>query len=143
MQIEGKCHCGNISFTLNWPGDGSKIPVRVCGCTFCTKHGGAWTSHPDSALAAMVRDESNISKYQFGTMTAEFYVCSACGAVPFVASVIDSHVYAVVNVNTFEGIDPSSFVRAVANFEDENTGTRLERRKRNWIPSVRISTAGA
>lgn len=143
MQIEGKCHCGNISYTLHWPGDGAEIPVRVCGCTFCAKHGGAWTSHRDSELVAIVRDESIISKYQFGTATAEFYICSSCGAVPFVTSVIDSHLYAVVNVNTFEGIDPFSFVRAVANFEKEDIGSRLERRKRNWIQSVQISLAGA
>ena len=141
MQIEGKCHCGNISYTLRWPGDGAEIPVRVCGCTFCTKHGGAWTSHRDSELFAIIRDESIISKYEFGTATAEFYVCSSCGAVPFVTSAIDNHLYAVVNVNTIDGIDPSAFVRAAADFEEEDTETRLVRRKRNWIQSVRITPA--
>ena len=143
MQIEGSCHCGNIGFRLNWPGDGAEIPVRVCDCTFCTKHAGAWTSHRDSDLVATVRDESTISKYRFGTESADFYVCSSCGVVPFVISTIDNHLYAVVNVNTFERIDPSSFVRATTNFDGEDTGSRLERRKRNWIRSVRISTLGA
>ncbi len=143
MQIEGGCHCGNISYRLHWPGDGAEIPVRACGCSFCIKHGGAWTSHRDSALIAAIRDESTISKYGFGTKTADFYVCSTCGVVPFVISAIEDHLYAVINVNTFEGVDPSSFVRAEANFDGEDTGSRLERRKRNWIRSVRISTSGA
>jgi hypothetical protein len=143
MQIDGKCHCGNVSYLLHWPGDGTEIPVRACACTFCTKHGGAWTSHRDSELVAMVHDESLVSKYRFGTATADFYVCSRCGAVPFVTSVIEDHLYAVVNVNTFEGINPSSFVRAATNFDGEDTGGRLERRKRNWIRTVRISTSGA
>jgi hypothetical protein len=143
MQLEGKCHCGNISYKLHWPGDGGEIPVRVCGCSFCTKHGGAWTSHRESELDAVIRDESIISKYEFGTKTAEFYVCSCCGAVPFVVSTIGNHLYAVINVNTFEGIDPSSFVRAVANFDGEDAGSRLERRERNWIRTVRISTSDA
>lgn len=143
MQIEGKCHCGNISYRLHWPGDGAEIPVRACGCTFCTKHGGAWTSHRDSELVATVRDESIISKYRFGTETADFYVCARCGAVPFVICVVDDRLYAVVNVNTFEGIDRSSFVRASTNFDGEDTGGRLERRKRNWIRSVQISTPSA
>ncbi len=143
MQIEGRCHCGNISYRLHWPGDGAEIPIRACGCTFCTKHAGAWTSHRDSELVATIRDESIISKYRFGTETADFYVCSACGAVPFVISAVENHLCAVVNVNTFEGIDPSSFVRAETNFDGENTGSRLERRKRNWIRSVRISTSDA
>lgn len=143
MQIDGRCHCANISNRLNWPGDGAEIPVRACGCTFCTKHAGAWTSNRDSELVAMVRDESKISKYRFGTKSADFYVCSCCGVVPFVISAIENHLYAVVNVNTFEGIDLSSFVRAATNFDGEDTGNRLERRKRNWIRTVRISTSGA
>jgi hypothetical protein len=143
MEIEGKCHCGNVGYRLHWPGDEAEIAVRACGCTFCTKHGGVWTSHRDAELVATVRDESIISKYRFGTGTADFYVCSRCGTVPFVVSVIDDQLFAVVNVNTFEGIDPSSFVRAATNFDGEDTGSRLERRKRNWIRSVRISACSA
>jgi hypothetical protein len=58
-----------------------------------------------------------------------------------VASAIDGHPYAVVNVNTFEGIDPSSLARTATNFDGEGSGERLERRKRNWIRNVRISGA--
>jgi hypothetical protein len=143
MRIQGKCHCGNIRYELLWPGDGAEIPVRACSCTFCTKHGGVWTSHRDSELAVVVHDESLISKYSFGTGTAAFYVCSRCGAVPLVTSEIDDHLYAVVNVNTFEGVSPSSFVRAATNFDGEDTGSRLERRRRNWIKAVRIATPTA
>lgn len=142
MQIEGGCHCGNINYRLNWPGDGVEIPVRACDCSFCTKHGGAWTSHRDSELIATVRVGSAISKYRFGTGSADFYVCSRCGAVPFVVSTIEDHFYAVVNVNTFEGIDSSSFVRVATSFDGEDIGSRLERRKRSWIRSVRISMSG-
>ncbi len=141
--IEGRCHCGNIAYRLSWPGDGEDIPVRACGCTFCTKHGGAWTSHPEAELAATIRDETAVSRYRFGTATAEFFVCARCGAVPFVVSDIDDHLYAVVNVNTFEGIDPRSFARTATDFDGEDTGGRLERRKRKWIASMEISTLDA
>ncbi len=141
MRIEGKCHCGNIRYVLDWPGDGTDIQARACGCTFCTKHGGSWTSHPDSELAAEVRDASLVSKYRFGTGTADFYVCARCGAVPFVTSAIDDRLYAVVNVNTLQGIDASSLKRRAADFEGEDSPKRLERRKRNWIRTVRISGA--
>ncbi len=143
MQIEGRCHCGNIAFTLSWPGEGTEIPARACGCTFCTKHASAWTSHPDAELAVTVRDESVVSKYRFGTATADFFVCSRCGVAPFVISEIDDGLYAVVNVNTFEGIDTSSLVRTATDFDGEDTGGRLERRKRNWIGSVEISASSA
>ena len=141
MRIEGKCHCGIISYVLHWPGDGAEIPVRACGCAFCTKHGAAWTSHRDSELIVEMRDASLVSKYRFGTGTADFYVCARCGAAPFVTSSIEDHLYAVVNANTFDGVDPTSLVRRATNFDGEGTTERLERRKGSWIPNVRISNA--
>lgn len=141
MQIAGKCHCGNIRYMLGWPGDAAGIKVRACTCTFCRKHGGNWTSHRDAELIASFDDASLVSKYSFGTGTADFYVCSRCGAVPFVTSTIDGHLYAVVNVNTLEGIDPSSLSRAAISFDGEGTAERLERRKSNWIQKVRIAAA--
>ncbi len=140
MHIEGKCHCGNITYVLRWPGEGTNIPVRACSCSFCTKHGGVYTSHRDAELAAVVHDEARVSRYVFGTETAEFYLCSRCGVVPFVTSMIEDNLYAVVNVNSFEGIDPSCFSRAVTDFDGETTERRLDRRKRNWIPSVTITS---
>jgi hypothetical protein len=139
MRIEGKCHCGNIRYALDWPGDGAAIATRVCGCTFCTKHGGNWTSHRDATLAAEVRDPGLVSKYRFGTATADFHVCARCGVVPLVTSEIDGRLYAVVNANTFQGVDPSVFVRTPTSFNGEGTGERLERRARNWIRNVRIA----
>src|SRR5262245_32530839 len=141
MRIEGKCHCGNIRYVIEWPGDGTEITLRACGCTFCTKYGGSRTSHRDAELIGEGRDASLVSKYRCGTGTADFYVCGRCGAVPFVTSAIEGHLYAVVNGNTFEGINPSSLVRTATNFDGEGSGERLERRRRNRIGSVQISGA--
>src|SRR5262245_2670859 len=115
--------------------------ARACGCTSCTRHGGRWTSHREAELAARVADTSLVSTYRFGTRTADFHVCARCGVVPFVTSEIDHRLYAVVNVNTFAGIDSAALARVSTSFEGEATGDRLERRKRNWIGTVRISGA--
>ncbi|MFO0997699.1 MAG: hypothetical protein U1F33_13545 [Alphaproteobacteria bacterium] len=139
MRIEGQCHCGNIRYALEWPGKGERIPVRACGCTFCMKHGGVWTSNREASLAVTIGDAVPHAPYRFGTGTAAFHVCARCGAVPVVTSEIEGKVYAVVNVNTFEGVDPSSFDRAPANFDGETTDNRLDRRKQNWIPDVRMA----
>lgn len=138
MVIKGKCHCGNIAFDLAWKGDPSAIPARACDCTFCVKHGGVWTSNPDSALMVAMRDASLVSKYSFGTRTATFHVCSECGTVPLVTSEIANHLYAVVNVNTFENVDSSKLRRAAASFDGEDTQSRLARRGKNWIADVRF-----
>lgn len=141
VTIEGTCHCGNIRYVLRWPEAISTIAVRKCACTFCQKHGGAWTSHRQAELVADIDDASIVSKYRFGTATAEFYVCSACGSVPFVTSEIDNTLYAVVNVHTFDGADTLSFTESSIDFDGEETDDRLGRRKRNWIPNVRISVS--
>src|SRR5690606_23995261 len=106
MLIHGQCHCGNIAFTLDWTPDPASIPARACGCSFCVKHGGVWTSNPDGVLKVVVKDAAQVSRYAFATRTAEFHVCARCGVVPVVSSRIDGHLYAVVNVNAFEGVAP-------------------------------------
>ena len=139
MLIRGKCHCGNIAFSLTWDPDPAEIPARACGCSFCVKHGGVWTSNPGGALKVAIEDPSLVSRYAFGTKTAEFHTCMRCGVVPVVTSRIDGRVYAVVSVNAFEGVEPSRIRRAPASFDGEGTDDRLARRKRNWIADVRIS----
>jgi len=90
----------------------------------------------------MVKDRSLVSKYAFGTRTAEFHICARCGIVPVVTSLIDDHLYAVVSVNAFDGIDQSLVRRAPASFDGEGTGARLARRKRNWIADVKYVEIG-
>ncbi len=139
--ISAACHCGNIRFELPWPEHELEIQVRKCGCSFCRKHGGVWTSHRDSLLVVTIKDSALVRKYRFGTKTADFHICSACGVVPFVLSEIDGAIYAGVNVNTFEDIGPHSLSTSSTDFDGEDTGSRLERRKRNWIPDVRIAAS--
>jgi hypothetical protein len=136
--IRGKCHCANIAFSLSWEPDPAEIPARACTCSFCSKHGGVWTSNPKGALQIVVKDRSLVPGYAFGTRTAEFQICSRCGIVPVVTSRIDGLLYAVVNVNAFEDIDQSLLRRAPASFDGEGTDTRLARRKRNWIANVKF-----
>jgi hypothetical protein len=141
MLIRGGCHCGNISFTLDWQPEPSEIPARACTCSFCTKHGGVWTSCPGGSLKVGVKDRSRLSRYAFGTRTAEFHICSACGIVPLVTSRIGGREYAVVSVNSFEGVDPLLLRRAPVDFEGESEEVRLSRRARNWIRDVQWTSA--
>jgi len=136
MLIRGSCHCGNISFALAWEPDPIEIPARACDCSFCTKHGGVWTSNPGGSLKVAVEEASLVSRYAFGTRTAEFHVCSRCGIVPVVTSRIDDRLYAVVSVNAFEDVAASLLRRVPASFEQETEASRLARRKRNWIADV-------
>ena len=142
-KIEGSCHCGNIHYDLLWPGSPEDIVIRKCGCGFCQKRDGSWTSHTSAELIAMIDDLSLVSMYRFGTKTADFYVCSVCGVVPFVVSEINGKQYAVVNVRSFDNVDSSTLSSAATDFDREGIDDRLDRRARNWIPIVRISAAAA
>jgi hypothetical protein len=97
-----------------------------------------WTSHSGSALVARIGDPAQVTKYEFGTRTATFHVCTRCGVVPLVTSEICGRLYAVVNVNALERIEPERLQRAPASFEGEDVQARLARRQRNWIGDVRI-----
>ncbi|HWO18207.1 MAG TPA: hypothetical protein VNO30_05505, partial [Kofleriaceae bacterium] len=143
MLLHGKCHCGNISFTLTWEPSPAEIPARACTCSFCTKHGGVWTSNPAGALKIVIEDPALVSKYAQGTRTADFLVCARCGIVPVVTSQIDGRLYAVVSVNALEDIDPALLRRSPANLEGESEEVRLARRQRHWIADVQLLEGGA
>lgn len=136
MLITGSCHCGNIAFTLDWQPDPAEIPARACGCSFCVKHGGVWTACPTGRLRITVRKPDRVSRYEFGTRTAQFHVCRDCGIVPVVTSLIEGRLYAVVSVNAFDEIEPSRLSRRPASFDGESEGDRLARRQRHWIGDV-------
>jgi hypothetical protein len=138
MRISGSCHCGNITFRLDWRPEPTEIPARACSCSFCAKHGGLWTSCPTGSLSITVRQPELVSKYSFGTRTADFHVCSSCGVVPVVTSRIEGRLYAVVSVNAFQDVDPALVRRAAATYDGESESTRLARRKLNWIADVEI-----
>jgi hypothetical protein len=141
MVLDGSCHCGNIRFTLDWNPDPVEIPARACGCSFCVKHGGVWTSFPAGRLRVAIRELARVSRYAFGTKTAEFHVCADCGVAPVVTSTIDDRVFAVVSVNAFDGAQMANLKKSPASFDGESEGDRLARRKRNWIADVEFVEA--
>jgi hypothetical protein len=143
MRISGSCHCGNITFSLDWRPEPAEIPARACSCSFCVKHGGLWTSCPAGSLRITIRQPALVSRYSFGTRTAEFHVCSSCGVVPVVTSRIDDRLYAVVSVNAFQDVDPSLVRRAAATYDGESESTRLARRKLNWIADVEVQAGNS
>src|SRR6476659_8909134 len=119
MMIRGRCHCGNISFRLAWEPDPAAIPARACDCTFCSKHGGLWTSNPEGSLEVEIAHPELVSRYEFGTRTATFHVCGRCGVAPVVTSDIDGRTYAVVSVRAFENVDPALLKPGPVTFEGE------------------------
>ena len=139
MQIHGSCHCGNLAFVLRWEPDPETIPARACSCSFCLKHAAVWTADPAGILRVRVRDPACVTKYAFATRTAEFHACARCGVVALATCAIDERLFAVVNVNAFDDIDPSLLRHASVDFDGEATDSRLARRSQRWIGDVEIA----
>lgn len=136
MRIDGACHCGDLRFALDWPDDVRPVPARACGCTFCTKHGAAWTSHPSARLRVSVASLEHWQRHCFGTRTADFHLCRRCGVPVVATSRIEGRDYAVVNVNAFEGFDSALLDRSRSDFDAESVEQRLARRQSRWIADV-------
>jgi hypothetical protein len=139
VQIHGSCHCGNVTFDLQWPTHAETIAARACSCTFCRKHGAKWTANASAALSVHIKDSSLVAAYAFGTKTADFHVCNRCGVVTCCTSLVEGRLYAVVNVNAFDNFDASRLVLADVDFDGENESARLLRRAANWIGDVRFA----
>jgi hypothetical protein len=119
---------------LDWPHFEPPILARVCACSFCSKHGAAWTSNPRGRFFLSIADEQFASFYRFGTRTADFHLCRNCGVVPIVTCRLAGIRYAVINVRTFEDLDRAQLTELATSFEGERTHTRLERRRSRWTP---------
>jgi len=142
IELSGACHCGNISYTLDWPLDERTLPARRCGCTFCTRIDGVWTSHPEAKLMIKVDDAEKVSRYQFGTRTADFVFCSACGTILIAECVLEGRKKAVVNVHTLARQSNDNqeseliFDLQESCFDGETVEQRLQRRSQRWIGEV-------
>jgi hypothetical protein len=134
---QGKCHCGNIRYLFQAAFSIQDMPVRGCGCSYCVKSGARYTSDPEGSLSVTIRDQDQVTCYQFGHRTADFHLCRICGGGPFVTSQIDGRTFAVLNANT---LDEAKLIKPedtpASDFDGEEVMGRLDRRKQRWIPDV-------
>lgn len=134
MDYHGRCHCGAIKVTLHSSKTPSELGSRTCQCTFCRLHGASWTSDPAGTLT--IYTANPLSRYQFGTGTAEFFVCTTCGVAPAVTW--ESHagkLFGVVRVQCLGERDDLLANQVKTIYEEETLDDRLSRRSRNWTPA--------
>src|SRR5688572_31377021 len=96
----GGCHCNNVTIRLESDKTPLELGLRTDTCSFCNKHHALYTSDPSGALHIAVREADLVERYRFGTKTADFLLCRACGV--FVAAYMPEPSLAVINVNALE-----------------------------------------
>lgn len=133
LSLHGSCHCGRVSVELRT--QSPTLPVaRACGCSFCTKHGAAWTSDPQGELVLSHGASDDIRRYRFGLGITDFIICAHCGVPCVAVGMVDDRLLGVLNINTMDRL--SDFAPAnPASFDGEETEDRLARRRKRWTPA--------
>ena len=74
--LKATCHCGAVELEVTLS-DGLNT-ARRCDCSFCRRRGAVAVSAPLSGLK-IIKGESNLTLYTWGTGTAKHYFCKTCG----------------------------------------------------------------
>jgi hypothetical protein len=140
MTLDGSCHCGGVRIAFHTAKAPGALGARACQCSFCRAHGASWTSDPAGSLEIAVAGP--VSRYRFGTGTADFLVCARCGVVPAVTWERDGGLFGVVRVQCLAARDALLAHERPADFEAESVELRLARRARNWTPAALAAVPG-
>jgi hypothetical protein len=132
--LDGACHCGALTLTLDTQRAPADLPVRTCGCSFCTKHRPRYTSDPNGHVT--IRAAGEVTRYRFGLRLADFLICRTCGV--FVAAYEPSAPgRAVINLDVLARsaaftATPTQFTA----YDSEDAAARTARRRAAWTPAT-------
>ena len=95
--LNGGCHCGNLTLELSTRWTPDQVHPRACDCSFCRKHAAAYISDPQGQLTIRIKDSALLQRYRQGAELAEFVLCKLCGVLVAVCYEEAGRVYAAVN----------------------------------------------
>ncbi|ASG67997.1 aldehyde-activating protein [Francisella halioticida] len=75
-EYRSTCHCSAIELELYLPNGLENL--RRCNCSICSRKGAIVGSVLLDNLK-IIKGQEKLTKYTFGTHTAEHYFCSVCG----------------------------------------------------------------
>lgn len=134
-ELHGKCHCGNISFTLRTNKFENEFIPRICQCTLCRKHDASYISDPDGVLDISF-NSAITNKYRFGHSTSDFIICKECGVLTMALCDFNQGTRAVINIKSMNDYKFAESIQTV--FDEESVESRLERRSKTWIGTVNV-----
>ena len=130
----GRCHCGAIGFEYRTAKPVGEWPVRACQCSFCLKHGAAYTSDPAGSLSFTHQDASAVSRYRFGQKTADFVFCTRCGGYLGAVTEEGGQALMVLNLRALDPQPDGLPAPQPMSYDGETTGDRNTRRAARWTP---------
>lgn len=134
MEYLARCHCGALTVQYRTLTPTAAWPVRACQCAFCTAHAALSTSDPSGSLTFSASDTSLLQRYQFGTRSADFLLCRACGV--FLGAVMTQGLqrWGVLNVRTVQPPPADLPAPQPMQYGAESGKDRAERRTARWTP---------
>ncbi len=135
LTILGGCHCGNLAFEMESDRAPEELPLRTCGCSFCTAQGAVYTSDSEGFVRFRARDPARVGRYRFGHGTADFLFCRDCGVYLGAVMTAKGRTSAVVNVKACA--EPERFLATptAMDYDGETESGRLSRRRAKWTPA--------
>lgn len=79
VKVAGGCHCGAVRYEAEVP---EQVTILDCNCSICARTGFRHliVRHDDFRL---LRGETMLASYRFGTGAADHLFCSRCGVKSF------------------------------------------------------------
>jgi hypothetical protein len=135
--VKGGCHCGNITYIAEFSDNLINYIPWACDCTFCRRHGAAYTSDKNGSLTIKIMNESLVNRYRQGSRIADFLVCKKCGVMTNVCYQGANCLYGSINIRSSDeyNLFSSSQGMRLTQLSDE---ARIQRWKDNWFSSVTI-----
>jgi len=132
MDIEGHCHCGNLSFLLRLVRPLEQCRMGECDCTFCIAHAAKCIADSRGRATITIRDAAQLNRYRFAMATADFLVCRTCGVYLGAVIEIDGASFSVLNLRATKLHDLPANRHSYAS---ETKDDRIARRKSSWTPT--------
>lgn len=130
-QHSGACHCGRVS--VEFRSSGAELTPRACQCGFCRRHGARTVTDTDGF--AEITADGPLTRYHFGLMTADYYLCPVCGV--YIGCGIDADGILRVTLNA-AGLQLMPWADRTAepvDYSGETLHERLDRRRARWTPA--------
>ena len=135
-EISGGCHCGAIRWQLASPVPPEGMPIWVCGCSFCVKHGVRYTSWSEASLTLRAIEPDQVTHYAFGHGTADFVLCARCGVIIAALMAEAERTTGVLNLHSADASERFTRPPNHLDFDGESIEARRTRRRKFWMGSV-------
>jgi len=139
--FRGGCHCGQLRVAFSTALDPASMIPRACDCSFCQKHAAAYISDPAGQLSVIMQSPDALRRYQQGSNTAKFLLCTGCGVLVAVVFEHNARMYGAVNARSLKRL--ADFGSAIpASPQLLAADEKIARWLQVWVPDVELVTSG-